>query len=104
MAVSTTRRATLAAGNTAGTGGITTYANNVAPDVIVKAAYDAPWMHVEVGGIGRFLRNEFFPVLSTAWNGHSAPRPTRTARRSRATRRRRAACLAAIRVYPVEDV
>jgi hypothetical protein len=23
-------------------------------------------MHFEVGGIGRFLRNEFFPVLTTA--------------------------------------
>jgi hypothetical protein len=60
-----------AAGNigaldTAGTAAITTYANNVAPDVIVKAAFDEPWMHFEVGGIGRFLRNEFFPVLTTA--------------------------------------
>ena len=54
------------AGNTAGTGAISTYANNVAPDVIVKAAFDEPWMHFEVGGIGRFLRNEFFPVLTTA--------------------------------------
>ena len=59
-----------AAGNigaldTAGTAAITTYANNVAPDVIVKAAYDVPWMHFEVGGIGRFLRNEFFPVTGT---------------------------------------
>jgi hypothetical protein len=58
-----------AAGNigaldTAGTGAITTYANNVAPDVIVKAAFDEPWLHFEVGGIGRFLRNEFFPVLT----------------------------------------
>jgi multidrug efflux pump subunit AcrA (membrane-fusion protein) len=56
----------IGAGNTAGTGGITTYANNVAPDVIVKAAFDMPKMHVEVGGIGRFLRDEFFPVLTTA--------------------------------------
>jgi hypothetical protein len=56
----------IGAGNTAGTGGITTYANNVAPDVIVKVAYDVPWMHVEVGGLGRFMRNEFFPVLTTA--------------------------------------
>jgi hypothetical protein len=56
----------IGAGNTAGTGGITTYANNVAPDVIVKAAFDEPWLHFEVGGIGRFLRNEFFPVLTTA--------------------------------------
>ena len=60
-----------AAGNigaldTAGTAAITTYANNVAPDVIVKAAFDEPWLHFEVGGIGRFLRNEFFPVLTTS--------------------------------------
>ena len=55
----------ISSGNTAGTGGITTYANNVAPDVLVKAAYDVPWLHVEVGGIARFLRNEFFPVLIT---------------------------------------
>jgi hypothetical protein len=50
--------------NTAGTGGITTYANNVAPDVIVKAAFDYPNFHFEAGGIGRFLRNEYFPVIS----------------------------------------
>src|SRR6202789_3124957 len=56
----------------AGTAAITTYANNVAPDVIVKAAFDEPWMHFEVGGIGRFLRNEFFPVLTTAGTA-SAP-------------------------------
>ena len=56
----------IGAGNTAGTGGITTYANNVAPDVLVKAAYDLPALHVEVGGLGRFMRNEFFPVLTTA--------------------------------------
>jgi hypothetical protein len=62
----------VSAGNTAGTGAISTYANNVAPDVIVKAAYDVPWMHVEVGGIGRFLRNEFFPVASIAVTGTSA--------------------------------
>jgi hypothetical protein len=60
------------AGNTAGTGAISTYANNVAPDVIVKAAFDEPWMHFEVGGIGRFLRNEFFPVLTVAGTA-SAP-------------------------------
>ena len=52
--------------NTAGTGAITTYANNVAPDVIVKAAYDYPNFHMEVGGIGRFLRDEYFPVTYNA--------------------------------------
>jgi hypothetical protein len=60
------------AGNTAGTGAISTYANNVAPDVIVKAAFDEPWLHFEVGGIGRFLRNEFFPVTSITVTGTSA--------------------------------
>src|ERR1700709_2380970 len=50
------------AGNTAGTGGITTYANNVAPDVIVKGAFDLPKAHFELGGIGRFLRDYYFPI------------------------------------------
>jgi hypothetical protein len=54
------------AGNTASTGGITTYANNVAPDVIVKAAFDLPKAHFEVGGIGRFLRDYYFPILGSA--------------------------------------
>jgi hypothetical protein len=57
----------IGAGNTAGAGAITTYANNVAPDVIVKAAYDVPNMHLEVGGIGRFLRDEYFPVTGTTF-------------------------------------
>jgi len=54
------------AGNTAGTAAISTYANNVAPDILVKAAFDAPIVHFEVGGIARFLRNEYFPVLTVA--------------------------------------
>jgi len=56
----------VSAGNTAGTGAISTYANNVAPDFILKAAFDAPIVHFEVGGLGRFLRNEYFPVLTVA--------------------------------------
>ena len=59
-------------GNTAGTGALTTYANNVAPDIIVKAALDVPKVHAEIGGIGRFLRNEYFPVLTVAGTA-SAP-------------------------------
>ena len=59
-------------GNTAGTGALTTYANNVAPDIIVKAALDVPKVHFEVGGIARFLRNEYFPVLTVAGTA-SAP-------------------------------
>ena len=50
------------AGNAASTGGITTYANNVAPDFIVKFAADNPFFHAEFGGIARFLRNYYYPV------------------------------------------
>ena len=46
------------------TSNITTYANNVAPDVLVKFAYDNPFFHGEVGGIGRFLRDQYFPVVN----------------------------------------
>jgi hypothetical protein len=59
---------------TLATSNITTYANNVAPDIIVKAAYDMPVFHFEVGGISRSLRDEYFPV---AWGG-SATAPTFT--------------------------
>lgn len=60
---------------TCSTSNLTTYANNVAPDVIAKVAYDTPVFHAEVGGIARFLRNEYFPV--TAYGGTAAA-PTYT--------------------------
>jgi hypothetical protein len=47
------------------TNNITTYANNVAPDVIVKGAVDYPLFHGEVGGLARFLRDQYFPVTTT---------------------------------------
>jgi outer membrane murein-binding lipoprotein Lpp len=50
------------AGNTAGTGAISTYANNVVPDLIVKTAYDHQGFHFEVGGIARFFRDYYFPI------------------------------------------
>jgi hypothetical protein len=54
------------------TSNITTYANNVAPDFIVKFAYDNPVFHGEVGGLARFLRDQYFPV--TGYTGTvSAP-------------------------------
>ena len=52
-------------GNTAGTGAITTYANNVAPDTMVKAAFDFPHAHIEVGGLARFLRDYYYPITGT---------------------------------------
>jgi hypothetical protein len=57
------------------TSNITTYANNVAPDFIVKAAVDYPLFHAEVGGLARFLRDEYFPV--TGYTG-TASAPTYT--------------------------
>ena len=54
------------------TSNITTYANNVAPDVIFKAAADTPMFHAEIGGIGRFLRNQYFPVIGVASSSTSA--------------------------------
>ena len=53
------------AGNAAGTTAITTYANNVAPDVMVKAAFDAPKFHLEVGGLARFMRDFYYPITGT---------------------------------------
>lgn len=37
------------------------YSNNVAPDVIVKAAYDAKYGHFEVGGLARWFRDRYYP-------------------------------------------
>jgi hypothetical protein len=54
---------------TEATSNITTYANNVAPDIIVKGAYDLPTLHVEIGGIARFLRDQYFPIVSTSSAG-----------------------------------
>ena len=65
----------IGAGNTSGTGGITTYANNVAPDVIVKGTLDYTHAHFELGGIGRFMRDFYFPI--TAYAGTAAA-PTYT--------------------------
>jgi hypothetical protein len=51
----------------AGTGGglynvTTNYSNNVAPDVIVKFAYDSPHFgHYEIGGLGRWFRDRYYP-------------------------------------------
>jgi hypothetical protein len=65
----------IGAGNTAGSGGITTYANNVAPDVVVKGTLDFPHSHFELGGIARFLRDDYYAV--TAYTGTAAA-PTYT--------------------------
>ena len=50
------------AGNAAGSSAITTYANNVAPDIFVKGAWDMSHAHLELGGYGRFLRDYYYPI------------------------------------------
>lgn len=42
-----------------------TYANNVAPDLIVKLALDYPKSHFELGGLARFMRDRYYPILGT---------------------------------------
>ncbi len=58
------------AGNTASTSAISTYANNVAPDVVVKASFDSRFGHAEIGGLARFLRDYYYPV--TGYTGTAA--------------------------------
>ena len=41
-----------------------TYANNVAPDVVAKATYDLPHAHFELGGVARFMRDYYYPIIS----------------------------------------
>lgn len=64
--------AAVAAGNGASTSAITTYANNVAPDFIVKGAVDYPLFHAELGGIARFLRDYYFPVTGISGTNTSS--------------------------------
>ena len=64
-----------AAAANGGASNITTYANNVAPDVLVKAAFDLPNFHAEVGGVGRFLRDYYLPITGS---GGTAAAPTYT--------------------------
>lgn len=45
-----------------------TYANNVSPDFLVKAAFDRPKVHAEIGGIARFMRDYYYPILTTSAN------------------------------------
>jgi len=41
------------------------YSNNVAPDVILKAAYDSKYGHYEIGGIARFFRDRYYPGVTS---------------------------------------
>jgi multidrug efflux pump subunit AcrA (membrane-fusion protein) len=62
-----------AAGNIGTLGGsLTTYANNVLPDIVIKGAFDAPKVHAEIGGLARFLRDYYLPVTGVTGTA-SAP-------------------------------
>lgn len=62
-----------AAGSIGTSGGaITTYANNVLPDIVVKGALDASKVHAEIGGLARFLRDYYLPVTGVTGTA-SAP-------------------------------
>jgi hypothetical protein len=50
----------------AGAGGglydaISNYSNNVAPDLVLKGTYDAKYGHFEVGALGRWFRDRYYP-------------------------------------------
>jgi hypothetical protein len=50
----------------AGTGGglynvLANYSNNVAPDLILKGTYDAKYGHFEIGALGRWFRDRYYP-------------------------------------------
>ncbi len=42
------------------------YANNVAPDMIAKIAFDGHHVHTEIGGLARFFRDEYYPASLNA--------------------------------------
>ncbi|MHB1022386.1 MAG: hypothetical protein ACYC46_02895 [Acidobacteriaceae bacterium] len=57
-------------GNAGAGGGLynptTNYSNNVSPDFVVKAAFDPGFGHYEIGGVGRFFRDRYYPNASTS--------------------------------------
>jgi len=57
-------------GNAGALGGLNNssanYTNQVAPDVLVKTAYEPGYGHYEIGGVVRFFRDRYYPGLTTA--------------------------------------
>jgi len=55
----------------AGAGGglynvLANYSNNVAPDLILKGTYDAKYGHFEIGALGRWFRDRYYPNQTLA--------------------------------------
>jgi hypothetical protein len=42
------------------------YSNNVAPDLIVKGTYDSKYGHFEIGALGRWFRDRYYPNQTLA--------------------------------------
>ncbi|SEB43315.1 hypothetical protein [Terriglobus roseus] len=51
-----------------------TYTNQVAPDVVVKAAFDPGYGHYEIGGVVRLFRDRYYPAGTTAANAQNDTR------------------------------
>ncbi len=43
--------------------------NNIAPDIIVKAAWDTKVSHAEIGGLARFMRDRYYPAVASPATG-----------------------------------
>jgi hypothetical protein len=43
--------------------------NNVAPDVVVKGAWDTKISHVEIGGVARWMRDRYYPAPAQSNTG-----------------------------------
>ncbi len=78
------------------------YANNVAPDVIVKFAYDQPHAHIEFGGMARFFRDEYYPVLSATAPGYLGTVTYRYAPNLQKDTKVGGGAFASVRVAPVK--
>ncbi|MGA3127347.1 MAG: hypothetical protein ABSD13_11575 [Candidatus Korobacteraceae bacterium] len=50
---------------------IDTYSTNVAPDVILKLAYDSKFGHYEIKGIGRFFRDRVLATSTTPYRNNT---------------------------------
>ena len=46
------------------------YTSNIAPDMIAKIALDSKHAHFEVAGVGRFLRDRYYPAVTVATTGY----------------------------------
>jgi len=56
-----------ASGTNAATNNTTTYSYNLAPDLMLRIAYEPKWRgHYELFGIARFFRNRIYPNAGAA--------------------------------------